>query len=168
MEHFEVEKLEDLVQKLRALTFEELLDHESQLRLKGHTYLTRIDNEVLVEDFQPHKRPYIIGRTQSEGEYLLSSKMPFLNGKNQIHKAEFPPLLSENLTEASFRVLVRKFLTSYEILPQDQSGCEAILNEIVEVYKPENSNFVPSFARWFGDLLIGGGIKLYGNQLTLY
>ena len=81
MEHFSVEKVEDLIEKLRALSFEELLEVESQLRLKGHTYLTRIDNEVLVEDFQPHKRPYIIGRTQSEGEYLLSSKMPFLKGK---------------------------------------------------------------------------------------
>ena len=91
MKHFEVEKVEDLIQKLRGLTFEELLDHESQLRLKGHTYLTRIDNEVLVNDFQPHKRPYIIGRTQSEGEYLLSSKMPFLNGKIRFIIRKFNP-----------------------------------------------------------------------------
>ena len=66
------------------------------------------------------------------------------------------------MAETSFRALVEKFLKSYEILPQSQVDREKLIDEIVKVYKPKDADFVPSFARWFGDMLIGGGIKVYG------
>ena len=44
----------------------------------------RVDNEILVEEFQQHKRPYIIGRTTSEGEWLLSCRIPAV-ANNQIN-----------------------------------------------------------------------------------
>lgn len=46
------------------------------IRAKGFVYLMRVDNEILDEQFQQHKRPYIIGRTTSEGEWLLSRRIP--------------------------------------------------------------------------------------------
>ena len=46
------------------------------VRAKGFVYLMRVDNEILDGEFQQHKRPYIIGRTTSEGEWLLSRRIP--------------------------------------------------------------------------------------------
>ena len=66
LKHFEVRTVDDLKQKLRNLPYQELLQHEQELRAKGHSYLTRVDKNLITVNFQPHKRPYIIGENHYE------------------------------------------------------------------------------------------------------
>ena len=93
------------------------------------------------------------GRTQSEGEYLLSSKMPF------IQKGDLP--LDE------FRQHVKRFLSAYELLPSDSKGQEILIEKVKDAYETNDKDYTIAFARWFGDLLIGGGVKLYGADWCL-
>ena len=65
---------------ISAVEISKIIDN----RAKGFVYLMRVDNEILVEEFQQHKRPYIIGRTTSEGEWLLSCRIPAVSN-NQIN-----------------------------------------------------------------------------------
>ena len=166
LQHFNVTTSNELIDKLRELSFNEMLSVESQLRQKGHGYLTRIDGLVLTDSLEPHKRPYIMGtvksslnlsycsvfisgRTQSEGEYLLSSKLPFLQ--------------KGALSLDDFRHHVKRFLSAYELLPQDTAEQQIIIEKVKVAYGTEDeTDYTAAFARWFGDLLIGAGVKLYG------
>ena len=62
-EHVNVTTSRELIDKLRELPFDEMLSIESELRVKGHGFLTRVDGQILTHSFQPHKRPYIMGKT---------------------------------------------------------------------------------------------------------
>ena len=67
-----------------------------------------------------------------------------------------------------FRQLVKRFLSAYELMPQNSEEQDILIEKVKDAYYETNDkDWTRAFARWFGDLLIGGGVKLYGIDFVI-